>query len=1090
MARFPHASAFALAWRRRASYRATDQAQLRVVQYMYDLIRREGNRPVRLGYLHRAIQNDSAVEPYLPRTGVYPLLLKPAFRPYFHVKDEDFSHMPPNVQALTPEPLPPSPYASPCLDEPNPPPVESIVLEPIRWVTTTDTSPAAEPPAFDQYNRGMVPLPRLETDPVDRDLPFDPDQWATYLARVSLTTGCLAEHAYRYTRRQEYLVNQQLLLRYFTLTPDPTRLTLVNQATNHARQAFISFFPDVDYRVELVGSFVSELATANSDINLSLILPQRRILKPELSAEEQMAVWATFTSVFRGCGLKTIRLNPGPDGVPVVDANYGKHKAYVPVKLIPDDPIPYYETHLLKAYGDFDPRVRPLAQTLLHWADQRQLRLPRVHIHGESMPTLLRTPPLLMMLIGFLQYRGILPSLQRIDACVHQRPGDLDATLRQASQRQADHLARLRAHEARLNVTANSAPAEGAPPALDLLTFTTADLTTPDLRALYTDLQHCQSCGTELPSIPLGSREGYFLRQPPPAYENHRAQVKRRAVQFFDNQARQFVERDRARFERDQVRFLEVMAENPRTRLNPPTRHTLTRQYWHYPQLMTDNGYTVPYMAVVPQSFAERCGLRLHVSDDEYVYDNYHAGEELFSQNPEPLHRENWRMRPQIYSYRPVLDHTSPADPDPRVNVAERDPHDATLAQLLLEFFRFYGHEFPYTQAMVSVRLGGIFPRSLAPASAIRSPVPARLVDYESRYHLLAIEHPFQIETNMGEGLRPWTVEGLAWECRRAFDILQTVADKPSTTFDASALLDRLHAPYDLGYFTPDLIRAYRLSGRFWRQQRPSLLDPTAPPVHLGAPTGGATATAAGASTDELDPTDVNNDPYAQTGEPRPLARLRRYPDGCPGDPNPDPVNTNFKVERDDVLLAEHKIEHFDEYELETMRDPEFRDLAEHIIKYRGGKNRNYPDGKLGITFHSRLPFGQRLNNDDPFVVPATVEVPYEQATVDILLTDEDELLGYELAADAIFRQVAREEGDMIVPLTDEEKARLKANPHLDPHFPPDSPFASNDWPDPEGEKVFLKEQGYPDRSHLERSPRRSYRQFVKSGRVVAKSWG
>ncbi|KAI1779235.1 hypothetical protein F4818DRAFT_243464 [Hypoxylon cercidicola] len=83
----------------------------------------------------------------------------------------------------------------------------------------------------------------------------------------------------------------------------------------------------------------------------------------------------------------------------------------------------------------------------------------------------------------------------------------------------------------------------------------------------------------------------------------------------------------------------------------------------------------------------------------------------------------------------------------------------SSLGELLFQFFRFYAHEFDYSNDVLSVRLGKI------------------LTKEEKKWHLalnnqLCVEEPFNIGRNLGNTADDTAFRGLHMELRRAFDLI------------------------------------------------------------------------------------------------------------------------------------------------------------------------------------------------------------------------------------------------------------------------------------------------------------------------------
>ncbi|RKP36949.1 hypothetical protein BJ085DRAFT_38719 [Dimargaris cristalligena] len=1141
MSRFPSAACFVERQRQIHEFRSVDRAQWLLARYTYQQIKAHNNQALTFGYLHRSILRDPLIAPYLPRRGLYPILSKPVFRKYFAIHEGECEvgtadlNSPASTAATTATPT--SEFAQPCLDYRLPRMIESINLEPFRWVTLTGTPLGPQVVReLEARNRYSAPMPYLTSDPYEIALkvraeaefpPPDPSTteppgptWSVMdpnqapLSSDPLSLGTLTSLSVS----QELLIDRQLLLRGFALGPSPALLEKVNTSIIHLRESFENGENPKDYRVELVGSFATGLAHPGSDINILLYIPHDKVLRLNSTNHHIMNSLKKYVSKFRGGGLKQIRFIPAQSlpGQGLILGNYGKYESYTPVAIRIDHPLPLFETRLLKAYYDFDPRVRPMLQFILDWARQRQLIFPKEHTGSifEMPKKLFSSIQLAMMLVGFLQYKGVLPVLQRVDTCIHEDTFRHRAVQHAMRSLQNQLLAAMHQRETEIQLPAKEAAGKDkstdAQPALNLLSK--ADLasivTDPDAQRLLNDLHHCLSCQTTLPRVPLAKEEGYFMTRPTASWQTHELDIERRAQKLFDTQRAIFEANQERIIEEEKMTYHSRVRARPHTFIRAPIRRRLWRPNWLYPQLIDDNGFSQPYMAWVPPSFADRCGLTLQVNETTYIYREQDRNPGEYLDDSPAVKHMNLAPRPQAFTYR--------LDPEFPRNRRNTSPGTgATMTHLLTEFFRFFGHEFPYTQAMVSVRLGGILPRCLSPSPLINANVPGDMASFESQYALLAIEHPFMPESNMVRAREPWSVEGLAWEFRRAYDILKQAGDQSTTGgsdgqsryvhFDAATLLDRVATPYSVFYYSPQFLRAYRLSGRFWARFHPQYLA-TVPETNEAkrlAQEGNYTDGSVDAKpiyepkpVDRLTPEEIGiiNDEPVEEGvvelTEEEAEEIRKLMERPPSDLKNDDwrMGAQFRTPDPASELCVNPREHY----YPTLPTP-FVNPAQEEGEWDGeedGDDHNTEEEVAGNRHAEIAPEGNGAEGEEPmqsFLVPATVYMPGVQSTIDILMAEEDELLAYELSADEIFLKVAQTIGEPLECLTDEEKERLAANPELDPRVPADHPWAPREWPDPEGEKAFWAVQGRPvfDENRLVRAP---YREFTKSGKVVARS--
>lgn len=83
----------------------------------------------------------------------------------------------------------------------------------------------------------------------------------------------------------------------------------------------------------------------------------------------------------------------------------------------------------------------------------------------------------------------------------------------------------------------------------------------------------------------------------------------------------------------------------------------------------------------------------------------------------------------------------------------------SSLGELLFHFFRYYGHEFDFEQNVVSVRIGGVLPKT------------------EKAWHLLqdnrlCVEEPFNISRNLANTADDTSMRGIHLELRRAYELI------------------------------------------------------------------------------------------------------------------------------------------------------------------------------------------------------------------------------------------------------------------------------------------------------------------------------
>ncbi|KAK5154666.1 hypothetical protein LTR04_005938 [Oleoguttula sp. CCFEE 6159] len=88
-----------------------------------------------------------------------------------------------------------------------------------------------------------------------------------------------------------------------------------------------------------------------------------------------------------------------------------------------------------------------------------------------------------------------------------------------------------------------------------------------------------------------------------------------------------------------------------------------------------------------------------------------------------------------------------------------------SLGQLLLQFFRYYGHEMNFLEFVISVRQGRLLSREE------KGWTINNMSDKEGR-HPLCVEEPFNTSRNLGNSADGYAFRGIHLETRRAFDML------------------------------------------------------------------------------------------------------------------------------------------------------------------------------------------------------------------------------------------------------------------------------------------------------------------------------
>ncbi|KAJ1972813.1 hypothetical protein H4R35_004471 [Dimargaris xerosporica] len=1095
MSRFPHAQAFVTFQQAHQFRLAVNRAHLRLARFVYDQIQNNGGRPVSLPLLHYRLKQDQRYADSLPRRGLLPVLKTQLFEQYFRVIEYD-SYMK-DLKSWLPAPhssslntsrarrtrSPRLMYAKPCLDNPELRPAKLIPLAPLRYVETRGKP--LDDTEFFEFSVDKKRLPLLASDPAERPLlstaakaSWGPslDKVRQWVKSAPLTTGTQIRQPYPYTRKQDVFLTQQLLARYLAVCPTSDRLGKVNQMISRLRESLAKGFPDRGYRVELVGSYATCLAHQESDINVLLILPNRKVVQPDLSPEEKVEALRRFSDSLVGAALKRNRF-PIIRNEVVIRSHYGYHENYTPVTIVPDDPLPYFEAKLVKAYGDFDPRVRPLVQTVLTWARARGALTVREHNNDtfDKRPAL-ETPVLVHMVLAFLQYRGVIPSLQRIDGCVHQSRAPLNNLMQSFHRVQEEQLERMRRHEQQhlasphfakaLRMRGDASRSSSASP-LPLYQLSPRN---PLETSLLTETSQCLCCHQPLPQTPLGDANSYFLAQPPSDYAKHEQSAKRNRQKVLDTQYAAFERVEVARYQDDFSRFQRSRSQNRASRARTPVRFKLRGMHWHYPQLTGDNEYPIPYMALYPSSFVEQCGFAVVHNKPMLDFEpDYEAPTSLVE--TEDLQEEFRTSRTQTLSWRPLthLPHYLLQLEAP-LTQGQVSPQDASVSQLLLEFFRFYGHEVPYTQAMVSVRLGGVVPRSLAVTSQspkIATPLPATTRAFEDGYGLLTVEHPFAPTHNIASYLQPWQVEGLTWEFRRAYDVLitppstnSTASTDPPGAFNADTILDRLMKPYDDAYYGPQWLRAYRLSSRFWEVSNPQWL-------------------ATLATESDTTTTQTDGEILDQWTASLP-SLIRTKSEGV----SPEEHEAMYTVRAQPVQLIDPKLE---------MVFNEFYEQVSLPLKHAGAH--------WTVKLAAQPKLAAQIIGKGDAGCPGTMDVPAANTNLHVVMpnarngknqAENDTLATYDVAFDEVFQQYAEEEGDPNIPPSPEmvaewslEAQKMIAQGQI--RLPDDREWKADKGKPSQQERDYLQQHGV-NSAYIADKPDAPYYEFIREGKVVVKS--
>ncbi|TPX60072.1 hypothetical protein SpCBS45565_g07602 [Spizellomyces sp. 'palustris'] len=156
----------------------------------------------------------------------------------------------------------------------------------------------------------------------------------------------------------------------------------------------------LNLRAQLFGSSVNNLGFASSDVDVTLELPASHNFD-----SRQLKEWTSMyrlARVLRGSGMQHV--------VPVQGARVPICKFYDPKSKLHCDinfgnVLGVHNSRLLKTYTEIDPRVKPLIMLVKLWAKNR-------NINDSADGATISSYAYSLMILNYLQLRGIIPSLQ------------------------------------------------------------------------------------------------------------------------------------------------------------------------------------------------------------------------------------------------------------------------------------------------------------------------------------------------------------------------------------------------------------------------------------------------------------------------------------------------------------------------------------------------------------------------------------------------------------------------------------------------------------------------------------------------------
>ncbi|KAJ3023004.1 hypothetical protein HKX48_004627 [Thoreauomyces humboldtii] len=180
-----------------------------------------------------------------------------------------------------------------------------------------------------------------------------------------------------------------------------------NEAKLEALRLRFQAMIDREYRnpsitVKFFGSAINRLGFKSSDVDIILEIANSKHMSPKAIAQTK-SVWR-LASMLRRYGMHNVLAIAGarvpickfedPESGLSCDMNFGNM-------------LGRYNSELLRMYTDLDPRVRPLIVLLKSWAKNRDVNDAAdggtISSYGYSL-----------MVINYMQVRGILPSLQKL----------------------------------------------------------------------------------------------------------------------------------------------------------------------------------------------------------------------------------------------------------------------------------------------------------------------------------------------------------------------------------------------------------------------------------------------------------------------------------------------------------------------------------------------------------------------------------------------------------------------------------------------------------------------------------------------------
>ncbi|KAJ7100601.1 hypothetical protein B0H15DRAFT_816648 [Mycena belliarum] len=175
-----------------------------------------------------------------------------------------------------------------------------------------------------------------------------------------------------------------------------------------------------EYSVEIFGSIRYGISSASSDLDLVILDPTRKNgFAPSGRKLGEIYHIRPLSRVLRKAGFKILEVVPDA-AVPIVKFQDPRTGQSCDINV--NDRLGLYNSDLIKRYCELNPVLVDMIMFIKAWAKPRGLN----NSGSRKMPTTFSSYALVMMTIGFLQHRGLLPNLQ--EGLEPLEPGNLQGT--------------------------------------------------------------------------------------------------------------------------------------------------------------------------------------------------------------------------------------------------------------------------------------------------------------------------------------------------------------------------------------------------------------------------------------------------------------------------------------------------------------------------------------------------------------------------------------------------------------------------------------------------------------------------------------